>query len=124
MGNSENDRATAPLPLLIDLDGVIYQGNEAVPGARECVAWLEAQRIPHLFVTNTTLRPRSALVEKLSGIGIDIEANRISTLPLAAVAWLERHACHRARFDRRIASVVAIVGLSFAASFAGTSRYL
>lgn len=46
--------------LLIDLDGVIYQGERPVPGAGDAMVWLANHRVPHLFVTNTTSRPRSA----------------------------------------------------------------
>jgi phospholysine phosphohistidine inorganic pyrophosphate phosphatase len=77
--------------LLIDLDGVVYVGDEAVPGAGECLSWLERERIPHLFVTNTTSRPRSAIVEKLASMGLDVGGEHILTPPLAAAGWLKEH---------------------------------
>lgn len=77
---------------LIDLDGVVYQGERAVPGATEAVAWLREQGVPHLFLTNTTSRPRSALVEKLAGLGIDTDPEHILTPPVAARSWLAEHA--------------------------------
>jgi hypothetical protein len=50
--------AAAPDPgergLLIDLDGVVYRGDEAIPGAQQAMAWLKDSGIAHLFVTNTT----------------------------------------------------------------------
>ena len=46
--------------LLIDLDGVIYQGDRPVPEASDAMVWLADLRVPHLFVTNTTSQPRSA----------------------------------------------------------------
>ena len=49
--------------LLIDIDGVLYVGDEAIPGAAEAIGWLDAQRVPYLFVTNTTSRPRADLGE-------------------------------------------------------------
>jgi HAD superfamily hydrolase (TIGR01458 family) len=78
--------------LLIDLDGVIYEGDEAVAGAAETIAWISAQRIPHLFLTNTTSRPRTAIVEKLEGMNIPATENRILTPPVAAARWLSDHA--------------------------------
>ena len=51
--------------LLFDLDGVLYQGNRVLDGAVETIQWCERRKIPHLFVTNTTSKPRSALVERL-----------------------------------------------------------
>ena len=74
--------------LLIDLDGVLYQGERAIPGATETVAWIRSQGIPHLFLTNTTSRPRAALVDKLTDLGIDTTEDAIHTPPVAAVRWL------------------------------------
>lgn len=74
--------------ILFDLDGVLYQGSTALDGAREAVAFVQARAIPHLFVTNTTSRPRSAIVEKLSGIGIEVTQSQIFTPPVAACQWL------------------------------------
>ncbi len=78
--------------LLIDLDGVIYEGDEAVAGAAEANAWLVENRLPHLFLTNTTSRPRSALVEKLGRMGIPAKESHILTPPIAACRWLQQNA--------------------------------
>ena len=77
--------------LLIDLDGVVYEGDQPVPGARETLAWLEENQVPRLFLTNTTSRPRSALVDKLGGMGITVSATQILTPPVAAKRWLREH---------------------------------
>ena len=78
--------------LLIDLDGVIYRGEDAIPGAPEAVAWIQERGVPHRFLTNTTSRPRAALVEKLAGLGVQTDAETILTPPVAAVRWLAEHA--------------------------------
>jgi ribonucleotide monophosphatase NagD (HAD superfamily) len=67
--------------LLIDLDGVVYQGDSAVAGAADAIGWLESRRVPFLFVTNTTSRSRQALVSKLAAMGVDVIADRIRTPP-------------------------------------------
>ena len=36
--------------LLIDLDGVLYQGDQPVTGGKETIQWLRQQKIPHLFL--------------------------------------------------------------------------
>ena len=46
--------------ILFDMDGVVYNSNEPIAGAAEALAWVKAQGIPHLFVTNTTSRGRGA----------------------------------------------------------------
>lgn len=77
--------------ILFDLDGVFYVGDAPVPGGAATLAWVRAQGIPHLFLTNTTSRPRSALVEKLRGCGIEAQADEILTPAVAAVRWIRNH---------------------------------
>jgi phospholysine phosphohistidine inorganic pyrophosphate phosphatase len=77
--------------ILIDLDGVIYQGDEPVPGAVEAVTWLDKKRIPYLFVTNTTSRPRDKILEKLAGYGITTDEEKILTPVVTASRWIRDH---------------------------------
>ncbi len=74
--------------LLFDLDGVLYQGVRVIPGAVETLQWCERRSIPHLFVTNTTSKPRSALVERLAAMGLSVSAEQIFTPPVAARDYL------------------------------------
>lgn len=44
--------------VLLDVDGVLYRGNEVIPGAREFLAFLDQHHIPYVYVTNnSTLSP-------------------------------------------------------------------
>jgi HAD superfamily hydrolase (TIGR01458 family) len=76
--------------LLFDLDGVIYQAQKPIPGAREAMAWVRGQGIPHLFVTNTTSRPLSWLQKRLQEMDIPAEADQILTPARVARRWLAR----------------------------------
>lgn len=76
--------------VLLDIDGVLYNGEEPIAGAAETVAHLSERAIPHAFVTNTTSRTRAALVEKLKRFGIPAEASQILTPASAAATWLRR----------------------------------
>jgi len=89
---TETQEPTAPKALLIDLDGVIYEGDREVEGARESLAWLMEHHIKRLFITNTTSQPRTALVDKLARLGITVDATEILTPAVAAVRWLGEHA--------------------------------
>ena len=80
---------------MLDLDGVLYVGDEAVPGAAETVDWLQRSGVPHLFVTNTTSRPRSAIVAKLAGMGIIVREDDVLTPTMAAAEWLRKSALGR-----------------------------
>ena len=77
--------------LLIDLDGVLYEGDSPVPGAAEAIDWVQRNAIQHLFVTNTTSRPRKSIVEKLAAFGVRTDENKILTPPVAAASWLAEH---------------------------------
>lgn len=76
---------------LFDLDGVFYEGNLAVPGGAETFAWFREHRIPHLFVTNTTSRPCSAIASRLADIGISVKVDAIVTPPILAARWIREH---------------------------------
>jgi HAD superfamily hydrolase (TIGR01458 family) len=83
------------------MDGVLYNAGQLITGAIEAVAWVQAQRIPHLFVTNTTSRSRAALSEKLLAFGIPVHESEILTPAVAAAEWLRaQHAEEIALFVR------------------------
>ena len=76
--------------ILFDMDGVLYNSDQPIAGAAETIHWVRQKAIPHLFVTNTTSRDRTTLVQKLRGFGIEASEDTILT-PAAAVAeWLRR----------------------------------
>jgi phospholysine phosphohistidine inorganic pyrophosphate phosphatase len=64
---------------LFDLDGTLYQGNAAIPGAPELIARLRLEGTPFRFVTNTTSRPRSAIVARLRGYGFVLQEEEVVT---------------------------------------------
>lgn len=83
--------AAADRVALFDLDGVFYEGARAVPGGAETLAWFRAHDIPHLFVTNTTSRPRSAVVSRLAELGIDVDPGAIVTPAVLAAGWIREN---------------------------------
>src|SRR5260370_35085075 len=54
---------------LVDLDGVVYTGQGAVPGAAEALAKARMAGMRLAFVTNNPPRPPSAVAAQLSGAG-------------------------------------------------------
>jgi HAD superfamily hydrolase (TIGR01458 family) len=65
--------------LLLDLSGVVYVEDEAVPGAAEALAELRARQIPIRLVTNTTMRPRRTILERLDRLGIEADPAELLT---------------------------------------------
>jgi ribonucleotide monophosphatase NagD (HAD superfamily) len=78
--------------ILFDMDGVLYNSDRPIAAAAETVRWVQRQAILHLFVTNTTSRDRNALVEKVSGFGIEASEEEIFTPAAAAWEW-QRRSC-------------------------------
>lgn len=79
--------------LLIDIEGVLLHGNTVVPGARETVAALRTQGMPHRFITNTTIYCRYTMLERLQALGFAIEIEELFTATYAAARYLrERRA--------------------------------
>jgi len=90
------DKTSDRQSLLIDLDGVVYQDGSLIDGAAEALEWLERERIPHLFVTNTTSRPRDSLLRKFDRLGFEARAAEIITPVVAASQWLTEQGMRRA----------------------------
>jgi HAD superfamily hydrolase (TIGR01458 family) len=78
--------------ILFDMDGVLYVGETIIAGAAETMRWVREQRIPHLFVTNTSTHGRAYLKEKLQRLGIAASEGDIFTPAVAAAGWLREHA--------------------------------
>ncbi|ACZ37885.1 HAD-IIA family hydrolase [Sphaerobacter thermophilus] len=74
---------------VIDMDGVLYRGDTALPHAREFLAALDARGIPYVMATNNSTRTPEQYTEKLARMGIPVPPERIVTSSLATRAWLE-----------------------------------
>lgn len=81
--------------VLIDLDGVLYVGDNPVHGAAASIEWLTSESVPFRYLTNTTSRPRQEIADKLTGMDIDATPDQILTPAVAATAWLRRHDIRR-----------------------------
>jgi len=75
---------------LFDLDGVFYQSGKALPGAVETLAFLRKKDIPFRFLTNTTIKNRSTLKEKLVGIGLAVDEKEIISAGYTGVDYLHQ----------------------------------
>ena len=65
--------------ILFDLDGVLFRGDEAVPGARETLEALRGRGIRPVFLTNNSSRTPEQVAGKLAGFGIAAEASEVVT---------------------------------------------
>lgn len=75
---------------LIDMDGVIYRGNELIPGADKFIHNLRITDTPFLFLTNNSQRTRRDVATKLQRLGIDVEEEHVFTCAMATARFLAR----------------------------------
>lgn len=73
---------------LIDMDGVIYRGNELIPGAERFIHELRSADIPFLFLTNNSQRTRRDVATKLQRLGFDVEEEHVFTCAMATARFL------------------------------------
>jgi 4-nitrophenyl phosphatase len=76
--------------LIIDMDGVLYRGNEALPGAQRFLPWLEARGIQYLMLTNNSVRTPSGWCQKMAALGMPVTEDRIMTAAQATGAYLRK----------------------------------
>ncbi|MDK1492701.1 TIGR01458 family HAD-type hydrolase [Sinorhizobium sp. 7-81] len=77
--------------VLLDLAGVIYDGEEVVPGATEAVLRLREVGLPIRFVSNTTRSTKPAVIKRLARLGLVVTEDEVFTPAEAARRWLARH---------------------------------
>lgn len=76
------------MPWVLDLDGVIWLGDEPIPGAAEAVARLRSTGEPLAFVTNNSFGRRADVASKLAEHGVD-PGDDVVTSAMAAVRLIE-----------------------------------
>ena len=77
---------------ICDMDGVIYLGNQLLPGVAEFVTWLNENDKRFLFLTNSSERSPKELRQKLQRMGLDIGEEHFYTSALATAAFLKKQA--------------------------------
>ncbi|GIH77160.1 HAD-IIA family hydrolase [Planobispora longispora] len=70
--------------LLLDLDGVVYLGRNAVPGAPEALRQAKDRGVRLAYVTNNASRTPGAIAQHLSGLGAPATPEDVVTSAQAA----------------------------------------
>jgi 4-nitrophenyl phosphatase len=83
-----------PRLAIFDLDGVVYRGNEPVPGAAELIGSLRSRDVQVRYATNNSMASREVYVTRLSSLGIKAETGEIVTSTSATIGFLQRHQPH------------------------------
>ncbi|MGQ0670163.1 MAG: HAD-IIA family hydrolase [Actinomycetota bacterium] len=73
---------------LFDLDGVLYRGDDAVPGAPDAIQELRAAGRRIVFLTNNSTRSPEEVAGKLTAVGIVADPSEVVTSAEATAALL------------------------------------
>lgn len=79
---------SSPKLILLDLDGTLYIGNEAIPGAVNALAQLREKGFQLRFLTNTTTKPHAHLIAQLHAMNFVVYASELISAPVAAILEL------------------------------------
>ncbi len=77
--------------VLLDLAGVLYDGETPVPGAADAVVRLRGAGLPIRFVSNTTRMAKQAILDQLGRLGFSARSEELFTPAQAARQWLRQH---------------------------------
>jgi len=79
--------------VLLDLAGVIYEGERALPGALDAVDRLRQAGLSLRFVTNTTRMTKHMVLQRLARHGAGVNESELFTPAQGAREWLARNDC-------------------------------
>lgn len=82
---------------VLDMDGVLHVGNQAIPGAADTLRLLRERGIPFRFITNTSTRSPEELQRTMAAIGLEVGADEIFSAVAATCSYLAqagRPRCH------------------------------
>lgn len=77
----------------IDLDGVVYFGNNPAHGAVRTIEAIHNMGLKVFFITNNSIKTRTEIVKKLSNIGIKSTLDEIFSSGYATAVLLNRLNC-------------------------------
>lgn len=77
--------------MIFDLDGVVYRGDQPVPGAAALIAGLRHRGTLVRFATNNSMSTRAAYVARLADMGIPADRDEIVTSTSATIDYLRAH---------------------------------
>ena len=72
-----NGAPRVPQGYLFDLDGVLWRGDQLIPGVRETLAELRRRGKRLLFVSNTSSRSRRQCLDQFGRMGLDVASEEL-----------------------------------------------
>ena len=76
--------------LLLDLDGVVYEGGRAIVNATESITTLKAKGVQIGYITNNASRTSQAIAEQLGSFGLELKVEDVITSAQAGAELLKQ----------------------------------
>lgn len=92
--------------LVCDMDGVLYRGDQVVPGAPQAVARMRETGMRVVFCTNNSRSTVAEYLDKLSGMGFEASRDELITSAIVTIEELRRRS-----FEGNSAYVVGGAGI-------------
>jgi 4-nitrophenyl phosphatase len=77
--------------LIIDMDGVLWHGDQPMPGLTEFFQTLRDQQIRFILATNNASLTQEQYVNKLAKMGVEVSQDEILTSSMATALYLSQH---------------------------------
>jgi 4-nitrophenyl phosphatase len=74
--------------VIVDMDGVLYRGSQALPGTNRFIEFLRWKDIGFILATNNSTRTPQQFVDKLAGMGVEIQVSEVLTSAQATAGYL------------------------------------
>jgi 4-nitrophenyl phosphatase len=76
--------------LIVDIDGVLWKGREALPGVPAFFDFLRGNKISFIIASNNSARPASDIVARLAQMGVRVDPREVLTSAEVAALCLPR----------------------------------
>ncbi len=80
--------SVSPRLVAFDLDGVIWRGDEILPGARAALQYVVGRGLELRYVSNNSTAHRRAVSERLLRLGLPAGVDRVLTSGFVTARWL------------------------------------
>ena len=77
--------------LIIDMDGVLWHGEQAIAGLNEFFQVLREQKMPFVLATNNASHTNDQYIKKVGRMGVTVAAKEILTSGMATALYLAQH---------------------------------
>jgi len=92
---------------IIDMDGVLWHGSQAMPGLVAFFDCLREKKLPFVLATNNASLTQQQYIDKLAKMGVTVQPEEILTSSMATATYLAEHQAA----DKRRAFVIGEAGL-------------